>query len=102
MDRALSECIGVCIKPVSMRPNPHSLSSIRLYAQRVPSAFRSTVSRLTILDGWVVPHHEIAVVPEGSVIVDVREVHHFQVLFETNVEQAIIPHWNLSVYHVFE
>ena len=49
----------------------------------------AAIGRASVLFCWIVPHHEVALIPVGSVIVDVSVVHVFEIVFNTYVEETI-------------
>ena len=52
-------------------------------------ALATAILSVSILFRWVIPHHEVALIPVGCVIVDVSVVHMFKVVLNTNVEETI-------------
>ena len=52
-------------------------------------AFASAILSVSVLFRWVVPHHEVALIPVGCVIVDISVVHMFQIVLNTDIEEAI-------------
>ena len=52
--------------------------------------FASAIGRAPVLFCWVVPHHEVALIPFGRIIVDVSVVHVLQIVLNTDVEETIV------------
>ena len=67
-------------------------------------ASAATPLGVSILFGWVIPHHEVSLIPVGSVVVDVGVVHVLQVVIDTNVEETITLRLNyptlLTMLHI--
>ena len=56
---------------------------------------------ITIFFTWIVPHHEVGMVPIACIIINKRDIHVLQIVFYTDVKKPIIVFWDLSKFSSF-